>query len=165
MTTISHVVDVKASKQQVWQIIADLGGVVNFHPYVTHSYYTSQKKEGNGASRVCELGSSTEVEETAIEWTTGKSFTLGIAFRKGMKPPISNLQAVMKTEEIAGKTRVTLEMHYQPKYGPVGWMMNQMMIKPQYQKMVPAILAGLKHYAETGEKADLKTLQSLPVHA
>ena len=46
MTHISSEIRINASKQQVWNILADLGAIVNFHPFILKSYYTSEQKEG-----------------------------------------------------------------------------------------------------------------------
>jgi ligand-binding SRPBCC domain-containing protein len=68
MTTVSATIHIDAPTERVWEIVADLGAVATFHPYVTHSYYSSQSKAGPGARRVCELGSKMAVEETAVDW-------------------------------------------------------------------------------------------------
>lgn len=43
------------------------------------------------------------------------------------------------------------------KFGPVGALMDQAMVKPQFAKSFEGILAGLKHHCETGEMVDRTT--------
>ena len=76
MTTLNHEIYIDAPKSQVWDVMADLGGVVKFHSLVTKSYYVTDEKQGTGAARVCELGPNTSVNETAIAWKEGESITL-----------------------------------------------------------------------------------------
>ena len=76
MTIINHEIHIIAPKSQVWDVVANLGGVVKFHPFVTHSYYVTDDKHSVGAARVCELGPDSSVNETAIAWNEGESYTL-----------------------------------------------------------------------------------------
>ena len=43
------------------------------------------------------------------------------------------------------------------KFGPVGALMDQAMVKPQFTKSWESVLAGLKHHCETGETVDRST--------
>ena len=126
MTTISASMHVDAPTERVWEIVADLGAVATFHPYVTHSYYSSQAKAGP-------------------------------------TPPIQNFLASIAVQRDGAGTLATITAQYQPKLGPLGRLLDQLMIRPQYEKMLPNILAGLKHYAETGEVVDGSFLKRLQV--
>jgi uncharacterized protein YndB with AHSA1/START domain len=53
MTTVSATIRIDAPRERVWEIVADLGTVATFHPYVTHSYYSSEAKAGPGARAGC----------------------------------------------------------------------------------------------------------------
>ncbi len=68
MTKSSSEIRIDAPKEKVWEIIADLGGVRNFHPGVKKSYYTSDNSKGLRASRICEFLPGGSVEESATEW-------------------------------------------------------------------------------------------------
>ena len=47
-----------------------------------------------------------------------------------------------------------MQFEYGMKFGFVGALMDRLMVKKQFSKAIPGILAGLKHYAETGEQVD-----------
>ncbi len=87
MTRISREIRIHAPKEKVWAAIADLGAIQDFHPGVKKSYYTSEQREGVGASRHCDLK-------------------------------------------------------------PFGFV-----VSPQFEKIVPAVLAGLKRHVERQAKA------------
>jgi hypothetical protein len=154
MTTVSATIHIDAPTERVWEIVADLGAVATFHPYVTHSYYSSQSKAGPGARRVCKLGPKIAVEETAVDWRAGEAYTLSVAFVKGQTPPIRDFQATVAVQPDGTRTRASIVATYQPKFGLFGWLLDQLMIKRKYSTMLPNVLAGLKHYAETGEVVD-----------
>jgi carbon monoxide dehydrogenase subunit G len=156
MAKLIRKVQINAPKDEVWSMIADLGGIVNFHPFVDKSYYTTDQKEGVNAARICELNMGMTVEETALKWVEGKSVTLGIEYIKGPKPPFLSdfTGTIIVRDDGKGGSIVNMEMDWQENFGPLGWAMGNFMVKPQFSKMVPPILNGLKHHAETGEVVD-----------
>ncbi len=162
MTTFTASTQIDVPQERVWEMIADLGGVVNFHPFVTQSYYTSQQKEGAGASRICEFGENLSVEEKAIEWREGESYTVAVDFVKGMKPPIRDMRGTMTVKPDGnGGSIASILIHYQPRFGIVGQLMDRFMIRSRYETMIPGMMQGLKHYAETGEVVNPKVLKRL----
>lgn len=166
MTTISNKVQIDASPEQIWEILSDLGEVMNYHPYVNKSYYVSDEKEGVGASRICEFNNGMKLNETAANWQEGEAYDLNVDILEGPKPPVKDSVGTLRVQPNGGGAVVTMEVRYQTKYGPVGSLMDVMMVRPQYSKMVPNILRGLKHYAETGEAVDtgmLDQLEMIPV--
>lgn len=163
MVSITQKIRINASKEKVWAIIANLGAVVNFHPYVLESYYTSESLEGIGAARQC-VFPKMEVNERAIDWKTGEHYTLAIDFLKGTIPPICNMQAGLRVEADGKNSLFTITMYYEPKFGILGKIMNRLMIQSQFERMLQGVVQGLKHHAETGElvTGDLaKQLRSL----
>ena len=154
MTTLIHEITINAPKSQVWEVIANLGGVVNFHPLVTHSYYVTDDQQGTGAARVCELGPNTSVNETAIAWNEGESYTLDVQFTKGQKPPVHRFHGTMSVRDQGTGTVAEIRLDYDPKFGPLGKLMDILMLRPQFNKLAPTMLKGLKHHVETGVSVD-----------
>jgi hypothetical protein len=66
-------------------------------------------------------------------------------------PPFKKSIGTLHLRELNEQTVVKLALSYQLKYGLIGRLMDKMMVRAQFSKMIPAVLAGLKHYAETGE--------------
>ncbi len=161
MSTIKISQYIDASPEKVWKLWADLGGIGTFHPYVTNAYYISENREGKGAARVCEFRQGFAVEERAFQWNDGKSLSLKIDFIKGTKPPIDNIVAHVGVDAEGNGSRAWMEMHYEPKFGPIGAIMDKLMIRRQYEKLLPSILTGMKHYAETGEAVDWHVYQRI----
>lgn len=153
MARLSNSIQIDAPKAQVWSILADLGGIYKFHPAVKKSYYTTDAKEGVDAGRICEFHNGLKIDETALAWDNGHSMTIGIEFLAGPKPPfLSNFSGTMIVSEAPnGGTIVRMELDWDTHAGPLGWGVSNFMAAPQFGKMVPAILQGLKHHAETGE--------------
>lgn len=165
MTNLYYEAKTSASPEKIWEILADLGGVMYFHPYVENSYYISEDKEGVGAARICEFFNGMKIEETAADWQPGKSYTVNVAMLAGMTPPIDTPTGELGLEADSDGTCIYMRITYTPRYGLLGRVMDRVMIRRQYEKMIPNILRGLKHYAETGEVVDyevFKKLESIP---
>ena len=150
MTAITSTVRIHASKDEVWKILADLGGVQNFHPGVAKSYYTTDVKEGLGAARVCELLPVGKVEEHVIDWKHGEELTLDVVPLE-KAPPLRDARGRIQLEVDGDETVVTMTVSYRLGWGPIGMLMDALLVRRQFKKVVPAVLRGLKRHAETGE--------------
>ncbi len=148
MTRIAHDVRIDAPTERVWAAIADLGAIDKFHPGVRKSYYTSELREGVGASRHCDLLPFGSVEERAIAWKNGESLTLEI-FDGERTPPFQTASAIMSVERDGDGTIARLALEYRLRYGVLGALLDRLLIRARFEKMVPAVLAGLKRFTET----------------
>lgn len=158
MTKVIREVQINTPKERVWQVLADFGGVQNYNPNVKKSYATSEANGGLGATRHCDLtlfGAS--VEERITDWQEDREYSIEI-FDGQKSPPFKTAVARLAVREDGQVgSIVTGEFDYTLKYGPLGYLMDQMMVKPQFEKAFPRLLAGLKHYCETGETVDTGT--------
>ncbi len=150
MTRITGDIHIDAPKEHVWDILADLGGIKNFHPGLTDSYYHPGAKRGVGASRHCDLKPFGSLEETVVRWEEGESYTLRIHDGKKV-PPFSRAEGTLAVRANGGGsgTVATMTLEYSLKFGPLGRLMNAIMVRRQFEKVIPAVLGGLKKYAES----------------
>jgi carbon monoxide dehydrogenase subunit G len=155
MTTIIREISINASQQKVWDILADFGGIYKFNPGVSKSYSTSTANGGVGATRHCDLLPAGAVEERIIEWHEGRDYKIEIYKGKGA-PPFKTAVGHLKVQPDGSGSKVSMHFHYSLKFGFIGSLMDRLLVKNQFSKAVPGILAGLKHYAETGEMVDNK---------
>ena len=147
-TKISGQIKINSSKENVWKIISDLGGIQNYHPLVKKSYNLTNQTEGIGAGRICEFKNGGVLREQSVEWKEGEYVNLEVKPVKRM-PPFKSAFAKMAVEEVNSKTIASLTIEYDLKYGLIGKLMNKLMVKPQFEKVVPKILNGLKKYSES----------------
>ncbi len=149
MAYIGVQVRIRASKEQVWQVLSNLAGVQNYSAFVSKSYYTSDSQQGIGCSRICELPGMT-VEETAIDWQREHYYRLRMETLKGTNPPVDNLVFTMRMEQDGQHIIVWNEATYDTKFGIVGILLNQLVLKRQFRKTMARVLDGLKYHIETG---------------
>lgn len=146
MTRILVETRVDAPRERVWDIIADLGAVSTWHPALADSRYTSEAKEGLEASRRCDFPDGGFVNESVIEWKPGEAFTLEIS---GGTVPFASAKGTMSVSEDGDGTIVTLSLDYELKSDiPVD---PQELERENREDLLPLVLAGLKHYVETGK--------------
>ena len=147
MAMIIKKIKIDSSKNKVWDILSDIGAIQNFSPSVSKSYYTSEIKEGIGASRHCDLLPMGKVEERIIGWKDGEELTIEIYESKSV-PFLGEGKFILKEE--GGKTNVTMSLTYRMKGGFLGSLMGVFM-KGRISKAMEGTLKGLKHHVETGE--------------
>lgn len=119
MTKLTYQIHIDAPREKVWAILADLGAIQNFNPSVSKSYYTSESKEGVGASRHCTLLPTGAVEERIIDWHEGESYTIEIYEGEKTPPFKTNFGRISVKEDGQGSV-ASMTFEYSLKYGPIG---------------------------------------------
>ena len=146
MTKVAVETRIDAPKERVWEVIADLGAVSVWNPALADSHYTSAAKEGLEASRHCDFPDGGYVKENVIEWKPGEAVALEIT--EGTVP-FASARGSMSLSEDGDGTIVTLALEYELKSDtPVD---PQQVERENREDLFPLVLAGLKHYVETGE--------------
>ncbi|MFC1975698.1 SRPBCC family protein [Chloroflexota bacterium] len=157
MTTLTREVRIKAPKEKVWEMLADFGNIHLFSPGVPQSYLTSDQQRGVGTTRHCDLAGgpiqNASVEERIIAWNEGESMQIEIYEGTGT-PPFKKAVATISVREDNGGTLVTGTLAYSLRLGPVGYLMDKLMVASQFGKAWTGVLAGLKHYAETDQPVE-----------
>ena len=149
MTRISSQIRIDAPAENVWEVLADLESVQNFSPGVAKAYYTSKARTGVGAGRHCDLQNpSGFVEERITDWEPSRGYTIEIYESNA---PLKTAFGRYSLEPDGQGTIFTFAVEYQLKFGPMGALMDAVMAKRQFQKSADNLVAGLKHFVETGE--------------
>ena len=157
MTTLTRKVHIDAPKEKVWEILADFGNIYLFSPGVPKSYLTSDQQRGVGTTRHCDVSGgpiqNASVEERIIGWNEGESMQIEI-YEGTKTPPFKKAVGTISVKEDNGGTLVTGTLAYSLKFGPVGYLMDKLMVTSQFGKAWTGVLAGLKYYAETDQPVE-----------
>ena len=155
MTDVTREVRIQAPKEKVWDIIKYFAGVQAYGNQVIKSYPTSEATGGLGATRHCDLTNGT-VEERIVEWTEGNGYKL-LVFQAKPNPPIKDPTVSIYLREDGENTIAYGTASYEMKGGPIGALLNAVMIKSQMNKMMDSLFAGLKYHVETGKVVEKDT--------
>jgi len=147
-TTIRRHVTINASKDKVWEVLADFGNVQQLSPNIKKSYLTSEQENGVGAKRHCDFTSmGAQVEEQIVEWKEGESMKIDIYETKNM-PMIRDMEAVFDVREAGNSTLLTGAFSYGMS-NAFGSLMNSLAMKKMNIKSWKSFMSGIKHHLET----------------
>ena len=147
MTHITRQTSISAPQARVWEVLADLGGIQEYNPNVSRSHWNSGPRGGVGSSRHCDFTAGGSIDETAVDWKEGESFTLEL--HDGIRmPPFRKAQGAFRLAPEGEATRVTVDLQYTMKYGPLGALMDRMLVRNRFGDAIGASLGALKKYIE-----------------
>ena len=141
---IEHSIDIDAPKQRVWDVLSRLEKFSDYSPMVRDVTMLTEQTSGVGTERRCDAYSFGRVEERVIDWEEGRRISLKVI--GGM--PIEGTAVWTITGH--QPTTVNFRLEYTPKYGPLGFLMDEMMLNRVMSKGLQSNLAGLKVHIEEG---------------
>lgn len=146
MLSISRTTEIDASVEQVWDILSELDRVDEWSSSVESAHYHTATDKGVGLGRTCEVKGFGILVEEAIEWKEYETFTLSI---EGMPPFVRRATGSWKLERIAPHvTRAHTTISIETRFGPVGKLMEVVMMKPQLGKTIEILQAEFKAHVE-----------------
>jgi carbon monoxide dehydrogenase subunit G len=161
-TVITRRTIIDASKQKVWETLADFGNVQNLSPNISKSYLTSYKQNGIGATRHCDFTTmGAQVDEKIIEWNEGVSLRIELFNPKNL-PMMQEIQAYFEIKEQGNSTSLEGIFEYEMS-NVVGDFLNSIKMRKMNIKSWEQFMAGIKHYVENDENVDQKTKLDLTV--
>lgn len=142
--------ELKVPAAKVWEILDDFGAVHRYHPLVESSPIQNGIASGPGAERVCHFDNGDSIKERVTGYEEGSEYTVEII--DPGKFPLKSAVARLTLDPLANnRSRVGFEMSFQPRYGPVGWLMGATVMQSQFRKVLGDVLAGLETHALTGD--------------
>ena len=150
MHTVSATRTIDTPVATVWNAIDDFGNVYRFHPKIEYSESINDVAAGEGAKRQCDFYDGAAIREEVVESVPEQRHVTNV-FDLGSFP-LKKMVGRLDLEPIdEDSTDVKMTMSFVPKYGPVGWLMAELMMKRQFRDLVEDILAGLDTHLRTGE--------------
>lgn len=147
MSTVTHETRINASAEKIWEVLADFGNVYKWAPNVIESHSITEYNEGVGTARHCEVTGFGGLDETVIEWNDGRDYTFEI-FDVG---PIKKALSTWAIRSDGKDVIVTTNIRFETKFGPLGALMDRLLIRRNIRNAMVQAQAGLKYNVETGE--------------
>lgn len=139
-------------RETVWDGLRDLSRAPFYVPNLTGVEFTTETKTGVGASRRVFQSNGKPLDETVESWDEGYGFLLKL--HDGDKSPAPFKKAWFDyriADAPGGKTYFQPSLIYDMPWGPLGAILNALMIGPFARKSTQAVADNFKRYYETGE--------------
>jgi ligand-binding SRPBCC domain-containing protein len=147
MTRLDNAIHIDARPEDVWRVLGDLEALDAYDPGVARSRRTSPQRDGLGAARRCELEPTGWFEERITEWRPTEALAFELS---ACNLPVELLRHRYTLAPEGGGTRVTQRMEYRLKYGPVGRLLDALVVRRKWDAGIRSFLAGLKDFVESG---------------
>lgn len=145
MTTIlEHQIFAACPPQQVWALLSDLEAVQRYNPGVRTAVVRGTQRAGVGAVRSCELVPKGRVVERVTHWEEGRAVGLELVEHEW---PVEFMRWVTRVEPHDGGTRITQALEYQVRFGPLGWLLDALVMKRKLTASLDEVFASLARHA------------------
>ncbi len=147
--------------EQVWAVLADFPNVYQWAPMVTTSRQVSVDARGDGAARSCSVPGFGELTEQVDRWTEGQGFS----YLWDASGPVKGGRSTWSLVREDSGTRVTVVIDAEMRYGLLGQVIGQTVLKSQMNRLMADTLRGLEHFLATGEVVDRDVAKRLGLKA
>ncbi|MDH3628716.1 MAG: SRPBCC family protein [Acidobacteriota bacterium] len=149
MGTFVETVTIDASVDDVWNALSDIGAIHRWNPGVEDSRLTTTGDVTLGSARRCELGGKNYLDETVVEWVPGERLTMRIV---GTNLPFKSADIGFTLAGYDRGTRVCVSPVYRLKFGPIGALLDILVVRRQYRRGMASLLRGLKRHVEATDR-------------
>ncbi len=145
MTIIRHETRANCPPERVWALLSDLEAVQRYNPGVRAANIDGRQRTGIGARRVCELVPKGRVVERVTHWEDGRALGLEVAESDW---PIHFMRWITRIEPREGATHIAQKLEYQTKFGPLGWVLDKLVMRKKLTSTLDDVFARLVELAE-----------------
>lgn len=145
MTTLRHDITANCPAERVWAILSDLEGVAGYNQTVAAARLRGAARTGVGAERECDLKPSGRVVERVIVWEDGRAVGLEVVESDW---PITFMRWTTRVAPQGGGSRITQDLEYGVKFGPLGWLLDNLVMRRKLKATLDEVFANLARTAE-----------------
>ena len=149
MHTASVTKEIAAPIEAVWSVLDDFGGVETYNPNVVGSRIVGGPDTGTGARRECVFHDGGRIQEEITSYEPEAAYT--VEFTDVGDFPLKRNVVEISVESVDDRlTAVTMTARFTPKFGPVGWILATLTMKPKFRQTFEEVLDGLESYVAPG---------------
>lgn len=142
--TIEHDIHVRATPNDVWSVLADLGSFAEWSPVVRS--VNCDGAEGVGATRSCSVSPMGQIHEEVVAWEPGRSLALRTTGGMPMEAT-----ATWSVAEDGSGANVSVALDYELKGGFAGRVMDHLLVHRQLDRNFARNLEGLRDHIESAD--------------
>ena len=142
MTHYERSLDIRATPQEIWAVLGRFMDIHEFAPLVTSVDALTDGEDGVGSKRLNHFDNGTSITEEVTHWEPNHMYRVRLSDIDAI--PLHRSEAEISIASIdSGHSRVTWSTDYQVKYGVLGWLLGQTLLKIMMKKIIDANLHGL----------------------
>lgn len=145
MTVLENEIHIQTSPEKVWSVLASLDSLDKYDPGVKKSTIVSSARNGMGAERRCDLAPGGWFRERVTDWSPHRAMAFELC---ECTLPVRRLKHSYRIAESGSGTVVSQRMEYELKFGPLGWLMDALMVRKKWDAGIKSFMKGLKRFAE-----------------
>ncbi len=126
----------------LWAVLGRFMHIDEFAPQISSVDALTTGKDGLGSKRRNHFANGTSLVEEVTEWKPGEEFTVELSDMAAM--PLHEARSEARILPTGGRSKVTWTFDYRVKYGPLGWLMGQTLMKMMMGKIIDGNLKGLE---------------------
>jgi uncharacterized protein YndB with AHSA1/START domain len=135
---------IAAPRLMVWEALSEMKTVSEWNPSIDDVECLSDQISGLGARRRCFTHPTGWMTESVTEWEEGTR----VVFSVDDAPPLKNGAAVFDLSDEMDATRVDARFDYEVKLGPLGPVIDRLIVHRQLLSAWQRGLDGLREYTE-----------------
>lgn len=136
---------IDAPRYVVWDALTDIEAVVMWNPGIDDVECISKVRRGVGATRRCYTHPTGWMSESVTEWVEGEL----IVFDIQDAAPLKNGTARFLLSDEDRRTQLAASFEYEVKLGPLGPVIDKLIVHKQLGAAWNSGLEGLKDFTET----------------
>lgn len=148
MIHFQRTLKIDATPEAIWAVLGRYMHVDEFAPQITSVDALTEGEDGLGSKRRNHFLNGTSVVEEVIAWNPGRGFTVKLSDMAAM--PLHEASSEVSIEPAGQSSIVKWTFDYRVKFGPIGWLMGQTMMKMMMGKIIDANLKGLAEKVHSG---------------
>ncbi|GHB37564.1 hypothetical protein GCM10007094_28610 [Pseudovibrio japonicus] len=133
---------IDARPDVVWDVIGRFMHVDEYAPLVTSVDAMTEGPDGVGSKRRCHFEDGNSVVEEVTEWDPNHRYRVRLSETSPMPLKEAYAEICIKPQG-QGRTLVVWSIEFRMKYGPLGWLMGQTLLKIMMGKVIDGNLRGL----------------------
>ncbi|MBT8047881.1 MAG: SRPBCC family protein [Xanthomonadales bacterium] len=146
MRELTEQIAIARPRQNVWELLADFGGVAAWAPYMKTSHLIGDVRSGVGMRRGMKHAWGFRFEEAVTDWQDGKGFSFDV-FRAPF--PMTDVRESWFLHHENGLSTVSTRVTYRMKLGPLGKAIDWLLVRFIVKREMRAGLQGLKQHSES----------------
>lgn len=152
MIHLQRTMTINASSEAVWHVLARFMHIDEFAPKIRSVDALTEWHSGIGARRRCVFEDGNSVVEEVTEWQDNRMYRVRLSEIEPL--PLMEAFAELSIQpKGASQTKVVWSVDYKMKFGPLGWLMGQTVMRMATSKIVDGNLKGLEEQAKSLQAA------------